>query len=97
MARVFNGQREEVLPFAHLSGRNHGTQDLGFTISKDDSAVRLTGHFARFHNQRLSVEIDFNFLISHLFLFLTGLPVTYNLRLPKMAEEDGLRQPLIYW
>jgi hypothetical protein len=43
----------------------------------------------------VSIVIDLDFLISHFFLFLTGRPVTCKILLPKMAEEDGLRQILM--
>ncbi len=97
---VIDGEREETLPFAHLPGRDRGAQHLGFAVGDDGGAVGLARHFPRFDGQGLTVEIDFDLVISHEIL-LSARPLRPGagpaarrrlLSNKKWQKEDGLRQ-----
>ena len=59
---VIHGQREEVLAFLGLDGRNGGDDDDGFAELNGDGTVGLFGKFASFNNELFVPERGGDFM-----------------------------------
>ena len=67
---IVNGEREEILPFAHALGGGHGAQHHGIAIGCEHGAISLTGDAAGFQSEGLAAPFQLYFLrIEHIFSF----------------------------
>src|SRR5690606_3660617 len=73
---IVDGQREEVLPFLDRLGRRDGAQDHRVTELRQNGAIGLTGHAARFQSEGLAAPLDFYLVdIEHAVFLATGRPM----------------------